>query len=378
MPAPLAHAAPKSGDKPAAILAVPFVRAAQEHYESFIDVSNQLGVSAVQLGPFDIPAYGFMRGVRLTVKATNGSGTATVVAAEDAPFSAIDECVVMDVNGAPIVGPLSGYDLYLLNKWGGYAPSLPDPKSLPAHQGVQAGANGSGNFAFELRIPIEVNGRDALGALPNQNGASTYKLRVTLAPASKVYGTAPTNLPSVRVTATLDAWTQPTQTDQRGNPNATQPPALGTTSYWSKTVFTVSNGFQTLRLPRVGNYLRELIFVYRDGTGSRAAGAGLFPDPASISWDTRLLKAYPRDLWRNDMARKLGAAATVEAANGLDNGVFVEDYAHEFTGRIGYELRDGWLPTSQSTRLELSGTFTGSGTLTVLTNDVAPNGEIFV
>lgn len=377
-PSPLAPAAPKGGAQPATILTVPFVRAAQEHYENFVDVTQQLGASAVQLGPYDVPAYGYMRGIVLSLKASGGAGTATVATAEDAPFSAIDEVVVADVNGAPIVGPLSGHDLYLVNKYGGYSPHLPDPKSLPAYAAPATGANASGNFAFQLRIPVEVNGRDALGSLPNQNGASTYKLRVTLAPATRIYSTQPTTLPSVRLTTTLDAWTQPTQTDLRGNANSTQPPAMGTTAFWSKTSITVSAGYQVLRLPRVGNYLRDLVFVFRDSSGSRANGANNFPDPASISWDTRLLKAYPRDLWRNDMARKFALTAGNEAANGLDNGVFVEDYIHEFTGRAGYELRDGWLPTSQSTRLEIAGTFASSGTLTVLTNDVSPNGEIFV
>ena len=59
-------------------------------------------------------------------------------------------------------------------------------------------------------------------------------------------------------------------------------------------------------------------------------------------------------------------------------GVWLEDFAHEFDGKIGNELRDGWLGTVQSTRLELSGTFGSAGTLTILTNDVAPAGPIFM
>lgn len=360
-------------------LLVPFDRAANEHTEIFDDRTLTLSASSQTVGPIDVAAYGFMRGIYLNVQATGGAGSATVAAAEDAPWSLFDEVVVLDVNGAPLVGPLSGYDLYLINKYGGYDRQSPDPRQDPGYSGVATGAAASGNFSFQLRIPVEVCGRDALGSLANMNAASTYKLRYTLAPSNRLYTTAPsTTLPAVRVRATLDAWTQPTQTDLRGNAQATTPPAHGTLSYWSKTTLQVSAGQQTLRLPRVGNYLRELVFVYRDASGSRVNAAVQFPDPAAIYWDTRLLKSYIRDLWRNQMKKRFDLTGPAEGARGLDNSVFVEDYCHEWDGAVGYELRDGWIPTTQSTRFEISGTFGTAGVLTVLTNDVAPAGDVFV
>lgn len=382
---PATTVAKPQGPKPQAnqpSLLVPFTRAAQEHFETFIDVSQILTAGSTQLGPFDIPAYGFMRGIELNIEATGGvGGGATVAAFEDSPWSVIGELTLQDVNGAPIIGPLSGHDLYLLNRWGGYNPNSPDPKQDSSYSAVATGAGASGNFAFQLRIPIEVCARDALGALANQNAASTYKLRMTLAPASQVYTTAPaTTLPTVRIRGTLDAWTQPTGTDLRGNAQATNPPAHGTTAYWSKTLLQVSQGYQTLRLPRVGNYVRDLVFVWRgaDGTRTSTASQNAFPDPLSIFWDTRLLKQYPRPLWRNQMKRRLDFTGSMEGIRGLDASVYVEDFCHDFTGMLGFELRDLWLPTLQSTRLEVAGTFGQAGTLTVLTNDVAPAGEIYV
>lgn len=373
---PAAHPNAKGGAAPA--LLVPFTRAAKEHYEQLADVSQILTASSTQLGPFDLPAYGFVRGVALQIDAAGGVGASTVVATEDAPWSVLQEVAILDVNGAPLVGPLGGYDLYLINKYGGYTFST-EPKQSPAFAAVAVGAAASGNFRFLLYIPIEVNGRDGLGALANQNAASTYKLRVTLAPSSSVYSTAPnTTLPTVRVRAHLQAWTQPPAADLRGNANATMPPAHGTTSYWSKTVVNLASGFNTVRLPRVGNYIRDLVFIFRDTGGSRANGQTNFPDPGAIYWDTRLLKSYSKGLWQHEMQRKTDYVAAYEAARGLDNGVFVEDYCHEFSGAVGWELRDGWLPTVQSTRLELTGSFGLAGALTILTNDVAPNGEVFV
>lgn len=374
MPATItAHPAANGNKAAAPALLVPFTRSAREHTEVFQDVTQQIGTSSVQLNQQDVPAYGFMRGIDVLVQATGGTGT-VAVAHEDAPFSIIQELVLRDVNGAPIVGPLSGYDLYLLNKYGGHEPTSPDPKQRPSFSAVDS----AGDFSFMLRIPVEICGRDALGALANQNAASTYKLAITLAAAGDVYTTNPATLPSVRVRSSLAAWTQPTQADLRGNAQSQTPPAHGTTSYWSKTTKTISQGSQLVQLPRVGNYIRDILFIFRDANGSRSVGEANFPDPLSIYWDTRLLHQYLKAVWNDQLVKRTDLTAGAEAARGRDNGVYVQDFAHDFDGALGYELRDGWLPTSQSTRLEVQGSFGVAGTLTIITNDVAPAGEIFV
>jgi hypothetical protein len=360
-----------------ATLPQPFTRAAKEHQEPMVDVSQPLGGSSVALGPYDVPAYGYMRGIWLYVTASGGAGTATVAMKEDAPFNVISELALIDVNGANLTGPINGYDAYLVNKWFGF--NLGDPKLSSLYSAPVIGANGSGNFGFLLYVPVEISQRDGLGSLPNANAASTYKLRITVAPSTDIYATAPnTTLPTIRVRAWLDAWTQPNATDLRGNSNATQPPAMGTTQYISKTTLNLSSGFQTPRMSRVGSYIRGLMFIYRDSTGSRANGATAFPQDVSMYWDSKNLFTRNRDLWTAFMVRRTGYTAAAESAGGRDNGVFVEDFMHEFDGRIGNELRDGWLGTVQSTRLELSGNFSSSGTLTVITNDVAPAGPIFM
>jgi hypothetical protein len=376
----VAHpAAGASSNSKAPTMLVPFSRAAKQHTEPIFDITQQMGSSSVQLPPQDIPAYGYLRGIWIEMIATGGSGTTTVTALEDAPWPAIQEVSLIDVNGAPIVGPFSGYDLYLLQKWGGYFPGSPDPKQSLAYSPVATGANASGNFSAMVYLPVEVNGRDGLGSLPNANAASTLKLRITVAPSSLVYGTAPTVLPAVRFRCHMDAWTQPTATDLRNNQQSTTPPAMGTTSFWSKTVINVPQGQQTIRLPRVGNYIREIIFCARaQADGTRATGDTLVPDPAALYWDTRLLTSYSKDLWREKMRTRSDFVNALESARGQDKGVFVADYCSEFDGLIGYELRDGWLPTSQSTRLELQGSWGGPVTLTVLTNDVSPAGDIFI
>ncbi|MEU5219656.1 hypothetical protein AB0G79_26145 [Streptomyces sp. NPDC020807] len=355
---------------PAALL-VPFARASHEHLEPMQDVTQALAPRATSLGPYDVPAYGYLRNIILDVHAFGGSGTG-VTATEDAPWSVISEIALVDANGTPVVGPFSGYDLYLVNKYGGYVHAS-DSKLSPMYSGVAAS---DGGFRFCLRLPVEFSAQEGLGSLPNTNAASPWKVRITLAPANHVYGTTPSALPSVRIRLHLDAWSQPPRTDLQGNAMAQTPPAVGSTSYWSKITLPVSYGFNTLRLPRVGALIRNLLFVCRDAADSRSGGDAVFPDKTSLFCDTHLLKAYQKDLWKHEMFRKTGFSAPTEAANGLDSGVYVENYRPHVDGRAGDELHHHYLATTQSTRCELTGSFSAAGTLTVLTNDVVPAPKI--
>lgn len=368
-----------TGNSVAAV--VPFIRASAEHREpAGIDITRQLTTSDQDLGVFDIPAYGYVRSLVLLVQATGGAGT-SVTSAEDGPWSAIKNIAFTEPNGATIDQFNSGYDVYLANKYGGYRHVIGnDPKASPTYSAI---SSTTGNFQYMLRIPIELNLRDGLGSLPNQNAAATFKLRLSLAAAAQVYGTVPTTLPNVRVRAYLEAWEQP-ESETGGQVNQVAPPAVNTTQFWSSQIYNVSAGQQTIQFRRVGNYIRNLIMVYRRSATSRANGHTDFPDPATLYLDTRPLDIIERNNWLHQMFERTGNGAGYgvsypanDTANGLDNGVFVYDFMHEFNGSIGMENRDLWLPTLGSTRLELQGTFTNAGTLTILTNDVALAGSVF-
>jgi hypothetical protein len=365
------------------VATVPFIRASGEHIEpAGIDISRAMTAAVQDLGVFDVPAYGFLRSLIIVVTATGGAG-AGVTAAEDGPFNALTNIALTEPNGAQISAFNSGYDLYLAMKWGGYgSPIGSDARSSPVYSAVAAG---SGNFSFLLRLPVELNQRDGLGSLPNQNAAATFKLRMQLNASTVVYGVVPaTTLPTVRVRVYQEAWDQPNPSD--GNAaNQTAPPAVNTTQFWSTQVYTVSAGAQTLRLTRVGNYLRNLILVFRRVGTSRANGQADFPDPVTILLDARPMEILEQNNLAHQMFARTGYGGAVgatiparDAAGGLDNGVFVRDFTHEFDGTIGMENRDLWLPTLGSTRMELQGSFANAGTLTVITNDVSVAGTVFM
>lgn len=341
---------------------IPFTRASFQHVEPFLDVSNAISANSVLIGPTDVPSYGFMRHIFVAVTASGGTGTAAVYK-EDAPFSAIQELSLQDVNGGQIWGPASGFDLYLANKYGGYS-GFSDPKSMPSYA-----APTSGNFGFSLRVPCELGSRDGVGALDNMNSAQTYKLRIVQAAKADVFSIDPTGLPTVRIRAYLEAWATPSNTSIGGSPQATEPPARGTTQMWTKQVINAAQGFGTLKLARVGNPIRNLILVFRNVSDGLRSDANA-PQDISQFLDSKPVVNASQGYFKQCMREKL-----IGQTNGPDTGVLVFDYTADFDGLYGGEMRDLWLQTIQSTRLEFQGTFVAAQTVTVLTNDVAVVGN---
>lgn len=367
---------------------VPFIRASAEHVEpAGIDTSRQITAADQDLGTFDVPAYGYLRSLLILVQATGGTGT-SVTASEDSPWNAVKNILLTEPNGAVIAQFNSGYDALIAHKWGGYRDN--DGADFRAAPSFTSVGGSTGNFSFMLRVPVEINLRDALGSLPNQNAAATFKLKITLssgAASAGAYGTTiPTVQPTVRVRVFLEAWDQP-ESQTAGASNQVTPPAMNTTQFWSSQQYNVNGGSQTIRLTRVGNYIRNLIFIFRaaSGTTPRVTNATFMPDPTTVYLDTRPIDIIEANNWKQRMYERTGfggslyaAAATADTPGGLDTSVYSYDFCHEFDGSLGHENRDLWLPTLGSTRLELQGSFGGAGTLTVLTNDVAIAGSVFL
>lgn len=346
-----------AGGQPARAL-VPFIRASYEHFEgAFVDVTQLQGAGAVQLGPYDVPAFGYARYLYLRVECSAGSLGAGALQ-EDYPFVLWDEITFLDINGAPIIGPVTGYDLYLINRWGGYTWSS-DPTADPDYVGTI-------NATYSLMVPLEITAFDGYGSLGNMNAAANYKVRFTLSASTTAFTTAPTTPPTVRLRAYLDAWQQPAATDINGQPNEQTPPGHGSMQFWSVSTAVIAAGDQTVRLQRVGNLIRNIIAVFRDDAVPSLRSTTEYPDPLTETWDARQVFQESRAFRRWKMRKAFGLAP--------DTGVFVYFYTDDQDGHAGDENRHLWLPTVQATRLELKGTFGGGGTLRILTNDVAPVG----
>lgn len=382
-------AAPSVDEKPAenaegAVPVVPFVRASDENLQpGNVDVSRILLAGAQDLGVFDVTAYGYIRWLHILVEAASGAG-AGAVGTEDAPFNVLQNIALTEPNGAYIAQFTSGYEAYLAHKYGGYFPPYSaDPRRSPLNSAI---SGTGGNFTFHLIIPVQVSGRDGVGAAPNQDAAGPFKLRLTLAPSATVFATPPaTTLPTVRVRAWLAAWDQP-EPASGGLVNETQPPGLGTTSFWSvQSGITVNAGENVIDLKRKGNYIRQIIFVLRRAGTSRANGQTDWPAETRFLRDAFPARYYNDSIWRQTMFDRTGLggiigaeALTNELPGGLDNGVRFHDYMHEFDGGLGRENRDLWQPSRGSTSLQIAGNFVNAGVLTVIYNDVAIAENVFL
>lgn len=364
----------------------PFVLASILHRESTgYDVSTQMTTSLQTLPDITVPAYGYLRAIVLVVTTTSGAGT-SVTMTPDAPFNSLQNIILQEPNGAQICNFPSGYDLFLANKFGGYMGDN-DPrqsKNFTLNYGTAA------NFSYVLRIPVEVDLRDALGSLPNQNSGALFRVKLNLSQISTVFGGTVSTAPTVRVRAYAEEWDQPEDSTD-GVPNQTVPPALNTTQYWTRQDFPVNAGNINIRLTRMGNYLRNLVFVFRDGSGVRSTQTANWPDPATLYYDTRPLDTVSNALWYDQIWNRYGygaqlgntvaangTAVAADSGAGQENSVWPYDFCHEFDGSVGFENRDLWLPTLSSTRFEVGGTWGASGTLSVLTNDVTITGNVWL
>lgn len=358
---------------------VPFVRATKKHREPIFDTSVALTAAAQVLPntPLNVPAYGYLRGLWVRVDATGGSGTtAAAVAAGDAPFNVFGFLGLFDVNGAPIYGPFTnGYNAFLIGKYGAYH------RYFDARQNDFQAVQTSGNFRFWLYIPLEFNRRNALGSLANLNAAATYKLQMSLNPSTTIYSTPPTpTLPTIRVRVWLDAWAQPPATDLLGNMTAQQPHNHGTTQFWSEQVYVVAQGQQTVRLLRVGLYIRTLIITLRSSAAGAPRDDADWPDPIQLFLDGfELVNESQNFLWNEQYSQYNTTPNTLDGANTRDTGVYVFTYTDDDGMVPGCEERNRYIATLQSSRLEIRGSFGASAqTLSVMTNDISPNGNIFV
>src|SRR6185369_4265516 len=141
----------KSQGTPAAASVRRFRAGVQQHVETYKVYNATPATGSTTTFFDDIPSYGFLRGlvVKVTVTGGVGSGTAAVYK-EDAPFSWINQIQLQDVNSVNIIAIVTGYDLYLMYKYGGYFTSA-DPKS--AEEYSQGGIGG--NSVFILYVPLE-------------------------------------------------------------------------------------------------------------------------------------------------------------------------------------------------------------------------------
>lgn len=372
-PAPAQPAATNGGKNGERQVVVrPFIAGSRSVDEPDYDETETLSTSSVRLESYNISPNGYLSGIWLLVEATGDNTSADVALAEDGPFNVFQNVNLQDTNSQPIVGPMDGYDLYILNKYGGYWFS-DDAKQSPIFSTTEGTGATAGSFTFALFVPLEIVRRDALGSQPNKSGSSQFSLVLSLAPESDVFDTVTDNGVSVRCRATLLGWQDPDSNDSRGNPTAQDPPAVQTTSYWHKQTYNALSGSVNTRLQGIDGLLRAAIFVNRD-TSSRSSGDTAWPDPFTLKYENSLLiESRIQALWQHLIAVNFGYSAAAEAAGGRDNGVYpIWEWMHDYGHKPGRESRFGYLPMSSASNLSIQGSFSSASDLTLLVNKIVP------
>lgn len=359
----------------------PFVAGTRRVDKATYDESKVLTASTQDLRPYECDPNGFLRGGYILVTCITAGNAAAVTFAANGPMNVIDTLTFNDTNSKPLLGPFTGWDLYVCVKYGGYQ-FQDDAKLSPVYSATTgAGATG-GSFTFVLLFPVEIVPREALGAAPNKSSSSTFDVSIRLSASTVPYGVAPTNPGTVRVRIQQYGWMDPNAADIKGNAVRQTPPGVQTTQYWSKQTyaFGAAGAFST-RLQGIDSLVRNIIFVL-DAAGSRTTGDADWPDPFTFLYETSLPIQRLRLIWQHMIGHMYGYNGTTPDVGGArDYGVYPESYCYDFTGKPGYETRLNYLPVSSATTLNMSGTIGGAGahTFTVLVNKIVPaNGNPLV
>jgi hypothetical protein len=384
MTAPVQAPAQKSaGGEKKQVMLRPFRVGVQIIDDEPYDVTVTLNNGTQALTPqYEVPSTGYLNDIYILVENVVTSSTATAtststgvgVLSADGPYNAFDSLIFTDTNNAEIIGPIGGWDLYVINKWGGYT-FQDDPEAnsdlFTLTSNATASSSAAGSFSFMLRIPVEIVPRDALGSLPNKSSSTPFKVKVTMAAVNTIYANSATVGGACRVRMTPVSYWEPTATDGSGNPVSNQPPGVNTTQYWNKTDYVVNSGsFSTLYTNSVGFPVRNLGFVLRDSNGSRLQGESDWPDPFKLQLQSNLLIDRLKKVWKKRLTEDYGYLAAGDSANGKDNGLYWENYCKDFGPKPGWETRRGYLRTTDGMRLQGKGTIGGTGThtMTVYTN----------
>jgi hypothetical protein len=334
---------------------------------------------------YSVPSTAFLRGLIVLAEVSVTSSTATAtststglgVLVEDGPFTILSNLTFTDTNNSELLGPISGYDLYVITKWGGYT-FQDDPKAntdlFSSTSNATASSSAAGSFRFMLYIPVELVPRDALGVLPNKSQSTPFKVKMKAADIASVYANTATVGGTFRLRIFPDSYWQPTPDDGNGNPVAQQPPGVNTTQYWDVTDYVINSGDQSPMLVNSTGYpVRHLGFVFRSSS-SRATGETNFPDNSKLQLQSNIMLDRAKVFWQYKMTRQYNYRAkgdsTATGHSSIDNGLYWKAYCDDFYPKPGWETRRGYLRTTDGMRLQYKGNFGAAGTLTVYTNYV--------
>jgi len=377
--------------------AIPFVRAARKKSAAAATLTGTVPAAAQQLQVVQVPAAGYLRGIELLVDvATSGNSAATAfktaATAGDAPWSFINSINLVSADGSNLVSNVSGYQLFLVNKYGAFRSQgqQMDPRS-DQYFSITSGTGATGgSFSFRLFIPVEIDSSQAMCAIPNLAANKSYQINIQLNASGAVYSTAPTAAGAYTITVINHYWSQPAAMNAVGVPQQIAPVGVGSVNLTSLQTIPVTQGDRIVQLQNVGNVIHKLIFTLRKSDGTRTTTDWGSTNQLILNNDTLFYWTTPnattnKSTWASYItdtygygdavnAAAPGTTSTLDSANGLDTGVYALNFG-DINGNAQTACsRDQFLPTLDSTLLQLRSTSFGANaaTLEVLSMAVKP------
>jgi hypothetical protein len=333
----------------------------QRRFSNVQTVSNLAGPTS--FAPIPLFATGHVRKVSLFFNAAVAGASAGAVVAGDAPFNLVNAITLTDATGQPVIQPVSGYNLYLINK---YLPAGPgqtniqsvadDPQMGPEYNYAATATTGVATFRLDLDLEQDVE--TGYGCIPNLDSNASLQLKIDVAVYSNAFSITGATAATLSVRVSQWYWA-PVGASTGGHPNETNPMGYGDyleTRFETQTVSAAAEN--TIPVNNRGGLVKGIIAISR-AAGVRTAftpgsNVGLVYDNNAIDEGITLEEQY--DFLRRQY-RYLGADLTTSYAPltpgvlpGLDRGVMVWNFSIMSGGR------DPWLTTRVGTLLQLKAT----------------------
>jgi hypothetical protein len=337
--------------------------------------TGTLGTAQIVLDQCPIRTNGFLADLYIEIETNATPNTDNVVAFnEDMPTSAFASIVLNDTGNQPILGPMSGWELGVFVKYGGFRFS-DDWRNSQQYAATVGAAAAGGYFHVFLHLPVQFVKREPLGPLPNTNNSNAYTLEITLSTLAQIYATAPDGAPTFTVRVHQDAYRQSSGKDAQKNATVLTPPGLGSTMYFRRNTQALPAGaFDEELTPHEGCY-RQLIFVGRAvADGLRATASPLLPDPFTVFFNNDVPYLRTLSNFRRKLEMDFGYVAAAEAVNGIENGLLALHWIGDHGLKAGSEDRYRYLTISAADTLGVRGTAGGALNMTMLHGFVRPPG----
>jgi hypothetical protein len=340
----------------------------QARFSNTQTVSN-LG-TATSFQPIQAPATGWVRFFELFFTATVTSASAGAVVAGDAPWNLPAAITLTDATGQPIIQPISGYNLYLKNKYSsaGTAWSQNFPRwTMNPHLGPEYAFSSTataGTAVFRLILPIEQDANTGYGCIPNLDSNASLQLKIDVANSTVAFTGTGTTVATLQVRVSQHYWA-PVGSMVGGVPAMNQPVGSGDfleTRYETNTLNASAENLVTLT--NRGGLVKNTMIV------SRAAGvrtAFTAASPVGVILDNNpIFEGILLEEWYDMIRRMYGyigadittsyAPLTAGILPGLDRGVIPFPFYALSGGR------DSWLNTRVGSLYQLRVTPGASGT----------------